>query len=104
MRFYKNRRYIFASADDGLTQIASRLFLGPEAADGWPSLEESLYDWQSKPDAGRLADAVFARFDPARFETREAPTLAPSTIDSLIFAGEDELRKWEPASSMACHI
>lgn len=97
----QNRRYIFASADDGLTQIASRLFLGPEAADGWPSLEESLYDWWSKRDAGRLADAVFARFDPARLETREAPTLAPPTVDRLIFAGEDELRKWEPASSMA---
>jgi len=97
----QGRRYIFASADEGLTQIASRLFLGPEAMDGWPSLEESLCDWWATPDAKRLTEAVFARFDPARFETREVPTLASAAVDRLILAGEEVLRKWELPSSQA---
>lgn len=89
-------RYIFASGDLKLVRIASRLFLGPVPADGWPSLEESLSEWWSEADARRLADTVFARFDTARFKTRALPTFPAGDIDARISAGEMVLQAWTP--------
>lgn len=93
----KKRRYIFASGDESLVRIAKRLFLGPEAADGWPSLAEALTEWWSDKDAQRLAATVFERFDIKRFSNRPMPDPPVATIDALIAAGEDRLATVTPS-------
>jgi hypothetical protein len=90
----KRHRYIFASGDQSLVRIAAKLFLGPEAADGWPSLPEALTEWWPDADARRLADAVFARFDIKRLAGRPLPSPPPEGVDGLIARGEAFLRAW----------
>jgi hypothetical protein len=88
------RRYIFASGDLSLVRIASRLFLGPAPADGWPSLEDGLREWWPNEDARCLAEAVFARFDIERFKDRPLPNPPPQGLDELMAKGEAFLRAW----------
>lgn len=90
----ERRRYIFASGDLSLVRIASGLFLGPEPADGWPSLEEKLREWWPAEHAERLAEVVFARFDIERFKERPMPHPSPLSIDELIAKGEAALANW----------
>lgn len=75
-------------------RIASGLFLGPEPAEGWPSLKERLCDWWPAGDAERLAKVVFDRFDLERFNARSMPDPSPVSIDQLIAKGEDALATW----------
>ncbi|MBJ7408807.1 MAG: hypothetical protein JHD15_00350 [Phenylobacterium sp.] len=93
----ERRRYIFASGDLSLVRIASRLFLGPDPADGWPSLEEGLREWWPDKDAQHLAEAVFARFDIKRFNDRSMPIPPPESVDGLIAKGEAFLGAWTAA-------
>lgn len=89
-----HRRYIFASGDLSLVRVASCLFLGPEPAEGWPSLEEGLREWWPDKDARRLAEAVFTRFDMERFKNRPMPNPPSGSVDALIANGEAALMTW----------
>lgn len=90
------RRYIFASGDHALVRMASRLFLQPEPADGWPSFSEALAEWWSAIDARRLAEAVFDRMNRLQASDRPWPDPSPDFVADLTMGGEQRIRAWSP--------
>lgn len=88
----EKRRYVFASGDLGLVQIATCLFLGPEPADGWPSLSEAFEAWWLPKQAQQAAAVIFDCIDRLRASDRPLPNPAPDLVGRLIADGEAWLR------------
>lgn len=91
-----SRRYIFASGDKSLTDIAALLLLGPDPSDDAPSLAQALRCWWSPEDASALADDFFGHINRLDANGRPRPNLATDIVGDLIARGEAALRATVP--------
>jgi hypothetical protein len=88
----EKRRYVFASGDVSLVQIAKCLFLGPEPAEGWPSLAQAFEAWWPAKDAEQAAGAIFDCVARLQASDWPLPKPGPDVVGRLIAEGEAWLK------------
>lgn len=88
------RRYILATADQALADIAPVALLGPEPTEDQQSLEQALSAWWHPRDANRISRRLFDGI--ARIKGRLPPGTdsAVDLIASMIEDGERKLMRW----------
>lgn len=92
------KRYILATCDRALAEVAPLLLLGPEESEDLPSLSGALGTWWSKRDARTISDHFFdcvAHVGPGR--SRGAGLPGDPILDRIV-AGEALVRNWQHVS------
>lgn len=90
----ENIFFIFASADEGLAEIAPILMIDADEHEYAGLLARSLTGWWPPNDAAVIADAWFSRRYAAEMSGEPLPSFDADTIRDRIAAGEDAIRNW----------
>ncbi len=93
-----SKRYILATCDRALAEVAPVLLLGPEASEDLPSLSDALQSWWSKRDACTISDHFFACVERVGSGRARGADLPGDPIADMITAGEARVRAWQPGS------
>lgn len=91
------RRYILATADRALADIALAALLGIDATDDLPSLDQRLSEWWHPRDAKRIARRYFECVAKVEGRPPRGSDLDHDPIPAFIASGEARIMAWRPS-------
>lgn len=94
----EGRRFILATADRALADIASAALLGLEASDDLPSLDQRLAEWWHPRDARRIARRYFDCVEKISDRAPPGANLGEDPIPAFIANGEKRVMAWRPGN------
>lgn len=89
-----NRRYILATCDELLAEIAPYVMYGPERIDNLPSLAEGMLKWWGPKDADKIANRMLETQEIGRSGRLVGANSDGDPIAAMIEQGENIVRVW----------
>lgn len=93
------KRYILATCDRALAEVAPLLIRGPEATEDQPSMREGLEEWWSRKDAATISDCFFSCVEQVGPGRARGADLPGDPIGEMIAEGEARVRAWTPSGA-----